>query len=96
MFRILEFSVSVHDLLLAKKILDQILQYAREHQVKKITKIIVEIGKISEHGEDISPSNFKFNLSSLSRGTVAAGAKIIVKKFSKPNYLRIKEIKAQI
>lgn len=85
----------MHDLHLAQQILDQILQYAHQHNVKKITKIVVEIGKIEEHGENINPSNFKFNLSSLARGTVAAGAKIIVKKTSRQNFLRIKEIQAE-
>ncbi|MEW6408261.1 MAG: hydrogenase/urease maturation nickel metallochaperone HypA [Patescibacteria group bacterium] len=85
----------MHDLLLAKQILDQVLSYVRSHGLKSVTKIVIEIGKIEEHGEKISTSNLKFNLSSLARGSLAAGAKIIIKKSSKPNYLNIKEIEAK-
>jgi Zn finger protein HypA/HybF involved in hydrogenase expression len=85
----------MHDLLLAKKILDQVLSCARSHGLKSVTKIVIEIGKIEEHDEEISASNLKFNLSSLVAGTQAARVKIIIQKTSRPNYLKIREIQGQ-
>lgn len=85
----------MHDLYFAKQVLDQILQYASQYNIKKITRVVVEIGKIKEHDKYINSSNFKFNFSSLARNTVAAKAKIIIRKTFKPNYLRIIEIKGE-
>lgn len=85
----------MHDLFLAQKILDEVLFFAQKNKLRNVTKIAIELGKFKEHNEEISSSNLKFNLSSLSRGTIAAGAKIEVKKFSKQGYLRIKGIKGE-
>lgn len=52
----------MHDFHLA----DQIVKIAQEHAVKnglvKITKIVIELGDIIEHGESILPDNLEYNI----------------------------------
>jgi len=52
----------MHDFHLA----DQIVKIAREHAQKngagKIKKIVLQLGNIIEHGENISPENLEFNI----------------------------------
>lgn len=59
----------MHDFLLAKEIADKVLEVARENNLEKISKVVLEIGTISlahdsfeEHTEDISLDNLKFGL----------------------------------
>ncbi len=48
---------------------NQIVKIAQEHAQKnglaKISRIVVELGDIIEHGEAISPENLKFNINLL-------------------------------
>ncbi len=81
----------MHDLHAADKIVRDIKEYARKNGLKKITNIKIGLGKISEHGETILPSNLKFNIKLLSKGTVLSGSKVEISQISGP-YVKIKEI----
>ncbi len=52
----------MHDFHLA----DQIVKIAKEHAAKnnlsKISKIVLELGEIIEHGENIKPENLEYNI----------------------------------
>lgn len=52
----------MHDFHLA----DQIVKIAKEHAQKnnlaKITKIVLKLGDLIEHGEGITPENLEFNI----------------------------------
>lgn len=52
----------MHDFHLA----DQIVKIAKEHAAKnnlaKVSKIVLELGEIVEHGEGITPENLKYNI----------------------------------
>jgi Zn finger protein HypA/HybF involved in hydrogenase expression len=81
----------MHDLHAADKLVRTIKDYARKNGLKKISKVKIELGKITEHGEEIRPDNLKYNIKILGKGLIASGAKIEVKRISGP-YLRLKEI----
>ena len=59
----------MHDLLAAKDILDAALKEAERKNLKKITKLVIELGKIIDHGEGISQENLEFNLKMVAKGT---------------------------
>jgi len=65
----------MHDFHLA----DQIVKIAKEHAQKnnlgKITKIMLELGDIIEHGEGIAPENLIYNIKLL-----LPVEKVIIKK----------------
>ena len=52
----------MHDFHLA----DQIVKIAKEHAAKnglsQITRIVLELGDIIEHGEGITPANLEYNI----------------------------------
>ncbi|MDD3498563.1 MAG: hydrogenase/urease maturation nickel metallochaperone HypA [Candidatus Moranbacteria bacterium] len=67
----------MHDFLLAKEIIDTLLEKAEENNLKKISEAVLEIGTISmahdgfdEHTEDVSVDNLKFGLKTISKGTI--------------------------
>lgn len=93
----------MHDLLAAKDILSAALAAAKEKNIKKIDKIIVEMGQIKlshihpdglEHLEEILPENLKFNLSLLAKNTPAEKAKIEIIT-SSDSEMRLKEIQGE-
>jgi len=81
----------MHDLHAAGRILKQVLEYGRKNNLKKITKIKLELGEIEEHNEALSSDNLKFNLNLLSQNTPAQKAKIEIRKI-KGNSFRLQEI----
>ena len=81
----------MHDLHAADKLIRTIKDYARKNNFKKITKVKIELGKISEHGEEISPDNLKYNIKMLGKGLLAGNANVYIKRISGP-YIRLKEI----
>ncbi|MFA4880118.1 MAG: hydrogenase/urease maturation nickel metallochaperone HypA [Candidatus Doudnabacteria bacterium] len=81
----------MHDFHAANKILHQALEYAQKSHLKKITKIVIELGEIKEHGAIIAPLNLKFNLNLLNQKTIAKGAEIQIEKI-KGDYFKLKEI----
>jgi len=86
----------MHDLHLADKIHRLILEKARENELNKIILIVIEIGFIEEHGEDVSAENLKFNLKMLNENSIAKDAEIKIKKLKRRSgYWQLKEIIAE-
>lgn len=84
----------MHDLHEADKILKVILDYAQKNNLKKVTKAIIDLGSIVEHGEELMPENIEFNIIMLSRGTVADGIKVIINKIKGDSWV-LKEIEGE-
>jgi len=55
----------MHDLHLANQIVKIAKEFATKHKLSKITKIKMELGRIIEHKENISPKNLKYNINLL-------------------------------
>jgi Zn finger protein HypA/HybF involved in hydrogenase expression len=70
----------MHDLFESKRILEVVLQKAKEAEAKKITHVKIGMGSIVDHGEELAPENIAFNLEKLSAGTLAEGARFEVYK----------------
>jgi Zn finger protein HypA/HybF involved in hydrogenase expression len=70
---------TMHDLHAADRILKDVLAAAQKNQLKNVKKIVLELGTIIEHGAEILPENLRFNIESLARGTLAAGAIIEIR-----------------
>lgn len=77
----------MHDFMLAKEIVDQVVSIAKEKKLSKIWNVSVEIGQIAmahdgheEHIEDISLENLQFGIETVAKGTVAEGAVFDLKK----------------
>jgi len=77
----------MHDFLLAKEIVDEVLHIARSNKLEKVEKIVLEIGQIAlahdgheEHVEDISVENLTFGIESIAKGTPVEGAKLEISK----------------
>lgn len=81
----------MHDLHAAQKILKQVLAYAQKNELKKVTKVRIELGQIWEHGEILSPANLKFNFSLLAKNTPAQKAQLEIKKIPGEN-VNLREI----
>lgn len=67
----------MHDFLLAKEIVDEVLKVVEEKKLSKIKKVSLEIGQIAlahdgheEHVEDISIENLQFGISAITKGTI--------------------------
>ncbi len=52
----------VHDFHLADQIVKIAKEHARRNCLGKITKIMLELGNIIEHGEGIMPVNLEYNI----------------------------------
>lgn len=86
----------MHDLHLADKIHKLVIIKAKENSCQKVIEIVIELGFITEHGEDISPENLEFNLKLLNEKTIAENAKIIIKKITnKDDYWKLVEIRGE-
>jgi len=86
----------MHDLHLADKIHKLVLEKAKENNCQKVSEIMIELGFIKEHGEDILPENLRANLHMLNENTIAKDAKIKINKINgKKNYWNLKEIRAE-
>lgn len=84
----------MHDLHAADQILKVVLDKANENKLMKVEKIVIELGSIVEHGEEINLDNLKFNLKLLAKNTPARNAEIVIKKV-KGNFWRLKEIEGE-
>lgn len=81
----------MHDLHAADQVLQDVLAAASKNKLKKVKKIVLELGTIVEHGVEILPENLKFNIESLARGTIAAGVEVQIVP-TPGRELKIKEI----
>lgn len=84
----------MHDLHEADKILKVILEYAKKNNLKKVSKAVIELGSISEHGEELLPANLEFNIKMLAQGTLADGLEISINKVQGGSWI-LKEIEGE-
>lgn len=68
----------MHDIHAANQIVKTALEYARKNKLKKISSMTIELGKIVEHNELITPENLKYNISLISKNTLAVNCNIII------------------
>lgn len=55
----------MHDFHLANEIVKIAREHAKKKGLEKINKIVIELGNIIEHGENIQPDNLKYNINLL-------------------------------
>jgi Zn finger protein HypA/HybF involved in hydrogenase expression len=84
----------MHDFHLADLIYKAILEEAEKNQLKKITKAVIELGVIIEHGEEVLPENLKFNIKMLAEGGPAEGIDVEVSQVFGENWT-LKEIEGE-
>ena len=82
----------MHDFHAADKILKMALESAGQNDLKKVDKLVVELGHVVEHGEEILADNLKFNIDILAKGSVVEGAEIVVLKKKGMRGYSLKEI----
>lgn len=77
----------MHDFLLAKEIVDEVLKISKEKKLSKVEKISLEIGQIAlahdgheEHVEDISVENLQFGIRAITEGTILGKAQFNIKR----------------
>jgi Zn finger protein HypA/HybF involved in hydrogenase expression len=83
----------MHDFMLAKEIVDEVLKIAKEKNLSKINRVSVEIGQIAlahdgheEHVEDISIENLQFGIDTIAKGTLLENAKFDIIKINGENW----------
>ncbi len=81
----------MHDIHAANQILKTALEYAKKNKIKKINFMTIELGKIVEHNELITPDNLKYNIELISKNTLAENCEIIVNQKDN-NKLKLVEI----
>ncbi|MBW6441094.1 hypothetical protein K0B03_03620 [Patescibacteria group bacterium] len=81
----------MHDIHAANQILKTALEYAEKNKCKKIYSMAIELGKIVEHNELITPENLKYNIKLISKNTIAENCEIIVNSKNN-NELKLIEI----
>ena len=84
----------MHDIHAANQILKTALEYAQKNKLKKISSMKIELGKIIEHDELITPDNLKYNIKLISKNTIAGDCKIIVSQRNN-NELKLVEIEGE-
>ena len=91
----------MHDLLLAKQIIERVLEIAKERNLSDIKSVTLEIGSITlghndipEHTEDISIENLEFGIKNLAKNTALSKAKFNIKKVSGKDW-KISEIEVK-
>jgi Zn finger protein HypA/HybF involved in hydrogenase expression len=77
----------MHDFMLAKEIVDEVLKIAQEKNLSKINRVSVDIGQIAmahdghdEHVEDISEENLRFGIAAVAKGTILENTVFEIKK----------------
>jgi Zn finger protein HypA/HybF involved in hydrogenase expression len=86
----------MHDLHLADKILQQILEHAKDCNLCKVIIARIKLGDVLEHGEMINPENLTFNLEMLSKSTIAEGAHFHIEKIELHGEYIIEEIEGDV
>jgi len=91
----------MHDFMLAKEIVDEVLKIVEEKKLSKVSSVSVEIGQIAlahdghdEHIEDISQENLLFGIEGISKNTILKDTKFNIKKIDGDHW-KITEIDAQ-
>lgn len=70
----------MHDLVAAQDIVKTATQMAKKEKLKSISKIVVRLGKIVAHGEEINQENLQFNFELVKRNTPAQDAQLIINR----------------
>lgn len=84
----------MHDLHEADRIIRLVLEQADKNKLNQVTKIVIGLGDVIEHGSSINPENLKYNISMLAKDSKAKGAKIIVEKMEGDTW-ELKEIEGE-
>ncbi len=84
----------MHELHAADKILNQTIEFGKQKKLIKIIRILIYLGTVIEHGEEINPRYLRYNFENLSKGTIAEDAKLDIKKI-KGDFIEIKEISGE-
>lgn len=84
----------MHDFHLADIIYKTIMDYAEKNNLQKVTKAVIELGSIVEHGEEVLPENLKFNIEMLAKGGLAEGIELEISKAEGTNW-NLKEIEGK-
>lgn len=93
----------MHDLFASQDLLKIALKNAEKNKLKKISKIVIELGKTTfahqhddgkEHLDEIQPENLKFNMALLAKNTIAKDAQIDIIR-TENNEIRLKEIEGE-
>ncbi|MDD5396471.1 MAG: hypothetical protein PHW24_00230 [Candidatus Moranbacteria bacterium] len=76
----------MHDFMLAKEIVDDIMKIVKSEKLSQIEHVNLEIGQIAlahdgldEHVEDISIENLKFGIKNIAKGTILEKTKFNIK-----------------
>lgn len=79
--------------MLAKEIVDKLLEIAKDKKLEKISNVSLEIGSIvlahddlPEHLEDISLENLEFGLKNIARNTILENTVFNIKKVAGENW----------
>lgn len=90
----------MHDLILAKQIINEITRVAKDRGIGKIKKVTLGIGAVAlahdgfpEHADEIDPGNLKFLLESLAQNSGLDEALFEIEKTSGCNW-KILEIES--
>lgn len=84
----------MHDFHLADLIYKAIKEEAIKNNLTKVTKAVIELGSIIEHGEEVLPENLEFNIKMLAEGGLAEGLQLEIAKGDGANWL-LKEIEGE-
>ena len=84
----------MHDFHLADSIYKAIIEEAQKNNLKKISHIVIELGSIVEHGEEVLPENLEFNIKMLAEGGIADGLAINISRGEGNNWT-LKEIEGE-
>jgi len=91
----------MHDFLLAKEIVDEILKIVDDRQLSSVVSVKIEIGQIAlahdghaEHVEDISIDNLKFGIVGIAKKTLLKDTKFNIIKTTGKNW-QIVEMEAE-
>lgn len=91
----------MHDFLLAKEIIEKIIEVIKEKKLRKVSVVYLEVGSITmshdgmpEHADEISTENLRFGLESLAKNTALEGAKFEIERVN-GNEWKIKHMEAK-
>ena len=92
----------MHDFLLAKEIVDEVLKVVAEKKLSKVSRVKVEIGQIAlahdghdEHVEDISIENLMFGIEEgIAKNTILRDTKFDIEKMEGESW-RLVEIEGE-
>lgn len=68
----------MHDFHVANHIQKLVLEHALKNNLKKVTNILVELGSVLEHGDQILADNLIFNIKMLLKNSIAREAEVVV------------------